>query len=355
MPIDPFQSTLLQWYERNKRDLPWRKTDDPYHIWLSEVILQQTRVEQGLPYYEKFVRNYPRVENLAEAELDKVLKDWEGLGYYSRARNLHHAAKQVVDELHGRFPDSYSELLNLKGVGDYTAAAVSSIAFDEARSVLDGNVYRVLARYFGISEPVNTGSGQKIFKSKAEEILFHEDPGSFNQALMEFGALQCLPRNPDCHVCPLQSGCKAFNMNMIQDLPVKKRKKYDRKRFLNYTVFNNDGDIYVERRPTDDIWGNLYQFWLYESTDIADQSAVISHINEQFELDVELNGYHQLKPHKLSHQSLHISILEVTVSKKPGPLMSRGQWIPLKALKTYAFPRPLRAFLDRNQLTLPLD
>lgn len=355
MLIDPFQSTLLQWYERHKRDLPWRKIHDPYRIWLSEVILQQTRVEQGMPYYEKFIRHYPSVEDLARADEDAVLKDWEGLGYYSRARNLHHAAKQIVGEFQGRFPDNFYDLLSLKGIGDYTAAAVSSIAFNEAKPVVDGNVYRVLARYFHIDEPINSGPGQKIFKARAEELLYREDPGTFNQALMEFGALQCVPRNPDCPACPLQSGCKAFALDMVSDLPVKKRKNYDRQRYLNYAILNHEGEIYVEQRPAGDIWARLYQFWLYESRDEKEYSFLKMLMQKELKVEVDLIGFHRLKPHKLSHQSLHISISELQVNQVPEALDGSGRWLSQEALKTYAFPRPLRAFLDRNQLTLRLD
>ena len=352
LPKVPFQTTLLYWYQRNKRDLPWRNSDDPYHIWLSEVILQQTRVDQGLPYYERFVKRYPRVQDLATAELDSILKEWEGLGYYSRARNLYHAANQVISDFDGRFPSTYPDLLKLKGVGDYTAAAVSSIVFGEAQAVVDGNVYRVLARYFGISEPVNTGSGQRIFRDKAQSLLPDKDPGTYNQALMEFGALQCIPRSPNCQVCPLRDTCRAYQADSVEQLPVKQRKKYDRKRYLQYFLMQHGDEVYIERRPEGDIWAGLYQFLLFESGENQSYDLVLEKARSIHEA-IEVIRHQQLKPHKLSHQSLHIGLMELKVQEKPPGLA--GQWVSREELKTYAFPRPLRAFLDRNELTLRLD
>ena len=350
----PFQSALLHWYKRHKRDLPWRSSNNPYHIWLSEVILQQTRVDQGMPYYEKFVRHYPKLQDLANADIDSVLKDWEGLGYYSRARNLHQAAQQVVDQFDGQFPQSYADIIKLKGVGDYTASAISSIVFNEPQAVVDGNVYRVLSRFFGISEPINTSGGQKLFKAKAEEVLFQSDPGTFNQALMEFGALQCVPRNPSCESCPLSKECRAFEMGMIDQLPVKKKKKYDRQRYLNYVLLNCDKRIYVEQRPEGDIWARLYQFWAFETLAEESVDTVLNSISERLEVTYEVTGIEQLKPHKLSHQTLHLRVLEINLSVMPNLANAAGQWVPAGTLKTYAFPKPLRAFLDRKQLTLPL-
>lgn len=354
MPSHPFQNTLLSWYQRNKRDLPWRQTNDPYQIWLSEIILQQTRVEQGMPYYRKFVEAYPDVRDLAHADEDEVLKNWEGLGYYSRARNLHHAAKQVLQRHNGSFPTSYHELIQLKGVGDYTASAVSSIAAAEPHAVVDGNVYRVLARYFGLSEAVNSSSGQKSFKTLAQEVLDYNDPGTFNQALMEFGALQCVPRNPDCGSCPLRDGCKALQLDKVDHLPVKIRKNYDRVRYLNYLILSDSGKVYAERRSNGDIWGNLYQFWLYESTERKDHEEVVGHFQSETGAKIIIGAEHQLKPHKLSHQTLHISIWEAELAELGNPEAFPGDWLDPVELEALAFPKPLRAFLDRNQLTLPL-
>ena len=212
-----FSKVLIDWYLKNKRELPWRKTSDPYHIWLSEIMLQQTRIEQGLPYYQRFISAFPSVFDLAAAPQEKVLKLWQGLGYYSRARNLHESAKYVAEELNGVFPGSYKELKELKGVGDYTAAAIASICYNEPVAVVDGNVYRVLSRFFDIETPINSTAGIKEFKALASELLDEKDPSSFNQALMEFGALQCKPRNPLCETCPLSSGCLALQKNKIKD------------------------------------------------------------------------------------------------------------------------------------------
>ncbi len=352
----PFQNSLLRWYKRNKRDLPWRHSEDPYFIWLSEVILQQTRVDQGLPYYQKFVSHYPTVENLAAASEDSVLKDWEGLGYYSRARNLHAAAKQIVEEYKGRFPDTYNELIDLKGVGDYTAAAISSIAYNEAHAVLDGNVYRVLARVFNIEEAINSTVGKKIFKQKAEEVLDRDDPGTFNQALMEFGALQCVPRKPDCDRCILRTDCKALALGKVDTLPVKIKKKHKQVRFLNYAALFANDKVYIEKRTDKGIWQNLYQFWLNESSYPLSSEKIFSEFRQGIDVPAKLVAAHKFKPHQLSHQILHIAVLEIAVKQIPPKLINAGGlWVGAKELKTYAFPRPLRSFLERNQLTLRLD
>lgn len=352
---DPFQNSLIQWYLRNKRDLPWRHSHNPYHIWLSEVILQQTRIDQGTPYYLKFIKNYPRVEDLASADQDRVLKDWEGLGYYSRARNLQSAAKQIVEDYNGEFPNTYEKLVKLKGVGDYTASAISSIVYNEPQAVLDGNVFRVLSRYFGIDEAINTAAGQKVFKAKADEVLYHDDPGTFNQALMEFGALQCVPRKPDCDSCVLRSGCRALAQGRVAELPQKQKKVYNRKRYLNYAILYFGGELYIEKRTTAGIWHNLYQFWLVETDEAIKPAELFNDWEKNGLRKARLRATHSLKPHKLSHQSLHITVLEVDLTEVPRFLgTSNGLWVPAEQLKTYAFPRPLRAFLDRNQLTLPL-
>ena len=219
-----FSKNVINWYSDNKRDLPWRHTVNPYFIWLSEIILQQTQVKQGLPYYKSFVKTFPTVYDLAKSDEQTVLKLWQGLGYYSRARNLHFTAKYIVNELGGNFPNSYSEIIKLKGIGDYTASAIASIAFGETTAVVDGNVYRVLSRFFGIETPINSTKGIKEFKALATELIDKREPATFNQAIMEFGAQQCKPKKPYCIICPLQSGCVAFQTNKISELPVKLKK-----------------------------------------------------------------------------------------------------------------------------------
>jgi len=333
--------------------LPWRKTNDPYHIWLSEIMLQQTRVDQGLPYYQKFVKNYPTVFDLASAPEDNVLKDWEGLGYYSRARNLHFTAKHVANELEGEFPKTYSELLKLKGVGDYTAAAISSISFDEAQPVVDGNVFRVLSRYLGIEKPINSTDGKKAFKAAAEEMMDHKDPATYNQAIMEFGALQCVPKNPDCHNCPLRESCFAFKENRVGDLPQKIRKKYNRERFFHYLMISYNGRVLVNKRGDNDIWKGLFEFPLLERPDANtpdfDKVTVLADDNS-----FAIKQYSVLKPHKLSHQTIYITVWQIELSREGnGSFGENINWVKPGQLKELAFPRPLRKFLDEKQLLLP--
>ena len=229
-----FSKTLINWYSVNKRELPWRQTIDPYYIWLSEIILQQTQVAQGLPYYVKFTEEFPSVFHLAKAQEGHVLKLWQGLGYYSRARNLHTTAKYIAAELKGEFPNNYKDLLKLKGIGDYTASAIASICFNKPEAVVDGNVYRVLSRYFGIDTPINSPKGAKEFKQLAQELIDKKDPATFNQAIMEFGATQCKPQSPDCTLCPFTSSCIAFNENRIIELPVKIKSGKAKKKYFNF-------------------------------------------------------------------------------------------------------------------------
>lgn len=262
-----FSGTLLSWYGRHKRSLPWRDTINPYFIWLSEVILQQTRVAQGLPYYLKFTEAYPTVQDLASAPQDEVLRLWQGLGYYSRARNMHHTAQQIVNEFGGKFPEKYAELLQLKGVGSYTAAAIASFAFKEQVAVLDGNVFRVLARIFGVADDIASPAARKVFQKLADSLIPADEPDTFNQAIMEFGAIQCTPVMPDCMFCPLQQSCFAFNHGMVQELPVKSKAKAARPRFFHYIVLEHEGQFYMRRRLEGDIWQGLYDFYLYESMD----------------------------------------------------------------------------------------
>ncbi|WP_282123158.1 A/G-specific adenine glycosylase [Algibacter mikhailovii] len=305
-----FSKNLINWYSNNKRNLPWRTTTNPYYIWLSEIILQQTQVKQGLPYYESFIANYPTVFDLANANENDVLKLWQGLGYYSRARNLHASAKYVATDLNGVFPNTYKDLLRLKGVGDYTASAIASICFNQNTAVVDGNVYRVLSRYFGIDTPINSTKGQKEFKALAQELIDKKEPAAFNQAIMEFGAVQCRPKNPQCNICPFKDSCIAFNKNRINQLPVKIKNSKAKKRFFNFLVFvSEDGRTVIEQRKDKGIWQNLYQFPLIETTDEAKTKYIKERINslellkdETFELWLYNKD---TIVHKLSHQHLH--------------------------------------------------
>ena len=303
-----FSNTLIYWYLQTKRDLPWRKTRDPYLVWLSEIILQQTRVSQGMSYYLTFSSVFPTVEDLANAEESKVLKMWQGLGYYSRARNLHFTAKYVSNELSGVFPTSYKELIKLKGIGDYTASAISSICFDEPAAVVDGNVYRVLSRFFKIETPINSTKGIKEFKDLAQSLLDTTKPGVYNQAIMDFGALQCKPKSPNCYECPMSTNCIAFENKLVKQLPIKEKKLKIKKKYFNFFVFiTKENKTIFEERKGKGIWQGLYQFPLIETINevhvedldnlpdfqaLVPENAVIQLFNENSII------------HKLSHQHL---------------------------------------------------
>lgn len=303
-----FSKKILAWYHENKRDLPWRQTIAPYNIWLSEVMLQQTRVAQGLPYYNRFIKAFPTVFDLANATEDEVLKLWQGLGYYSRARNMHTTAKMVVEEYHGEFPNSYEGLLKLKGVGDYTASAIASISFNEPHAVVDGNVYRVLARYFGVDLPINSTQGVKYFKQLATEVMDMDDVRDYNQGIMEFGAMQCGPKRPYCLHCPLQEGCMALKNNKVHELPVKLKKGRVRKRYFNYLVLQDiEKKAMIEQRRGKGIWQGLYQFPLIESERNIELKEITDQIAEKFESrEVKSITLFNEEPivHKLSHQHL---------------------------------------------------
>lgn len=304
-----FSNILVQWYLKNKRDLPWRQTSNPYYIWLSEIILQQTRVDQGMAYYFKFVEHFPTVEMLASANEEEVLKLWQGLGYYSRARNLHFSSKYIVNELQGQFPSTYNDILKLKGVGDYTASAIASFCFNEATAVVDGNVYRVLARYFGIDIPINSSKGIKEFKLLAQELIDTKIPGTHNQAIMEFGARMCKPQNPDCNSCPLNASCLALKTNKVKELPVKEKKIKIRNRYFNYLVVQTNDDKTKIVKRDKGIWLNLYEFPLIETLKEIDEKELIDDVvfNELFqELNTSVKLFNiNTMVHKLSHQHIY--------------------------------------------------
>jgi A/G-specific adenine glycosylase len=304
-----FSKQLVVWYLHNKRDLPWRTTQNPYYIWLSEIILQQTRVDQGMSYYLTFVKHFPTVANLAAASEEKVLKLWQGLGYYSRARNLHFSAKYIVNELNGKFPISYNQLIKLKGVGDYTASAIASICFNEPTAVVDGNVYRVLARYFGIKTPINSSKGVKEFKQLAQHLLNAKNSGTHNQAIMEFGATICKPQNPKCESCPFNISCEALSNNQVKLLPVKEKKLKVRKRYFNYLVVKTQDNKTVLVKRKKGVWLNLYEFLLIETDNQIDENQLIEHATFN-----NLFGKHPFTfklfnkkeiVHKLSHQHIY--------------------------------------------------
>lgn len=357
MEFQVLRPLLHQWYNQHKRALPWRENNDPYAIWLSEVILQQTRVAQGQPYYERFLEAYPKVELLADAPQEEVLKLWEGLGYYSRARNLQAAAQMVRDNFAAKFPERYEDIRSLKGVGDYTAAAIASFAYNQAHAVVDGNVYRVLSRLTGDKTEINTGRGKKVFQAYADEFLDRDNPALHNQAIMEFGALQCVPKNPACEQCPLKEACVAYKFAIVDELPRKRKKVYDQHRYLNYLHWENKDELIIERRETG-IWKGLFQFPLFESDGPMTWEGILQSWDgpHQQELQDFRPQKFALPKHKLSHQSLHISIWYLQVE---GPLpqsaFPEAQRRSKAELRDLAFPRPLRKYLDENQLTLPLD
>eukprot|EP01133_Synstelium_polycarpum_P013177 gene13177-15486_t len=302
-----FQKEIEKWYEINKRDLPWRHTRDPYVIWLSEIILQQTRVEQGLPYFKRFLEAYPSVKDFAAADEQQVLKLWQGLGYYSRGRNMLFTAREVERYHEGRFPVQYEELIKLKGIGEYTAAAISSFSSGEARAVLDGNVFRVLSRYFGIDTPINSSEGKKEFTALAQELLKGQNAMVYNQAIMEFGALQCKPKSPDCIVCPLQESCYALRHKRVNDLPVKLKKLVKRNRYFNYFILKQGEKILVNKRGEGDIWQHLYDFPLLET--LSEHELFNQDLDQQirnaYGKDVLIRSLMATK-HVLTHQIIYV-------------------------------------------------
>ena len=347
-----FSKQLLDWFEKHKRPLPWRSSSDPYVIWLSEVILQQTRVKQGLPYFNAFMERFPDVGSLATASQDEVLKLWQGLGYYSRARNMHTAAQQVLDEFKGEFPSEYDDLIKLKGVGDYTAAAIASISNDEKVAVVDGNVFRVLSRIFGIEVPINSTKGVKKFRAKAKELLPKENTGTHNQAIMEFGALHCLPKNPHCSSCPFAHGCHAFQNDLQQDLPVKIKKNKVKTVYMNYLVFiDKNGKTLIQQRQENAIWKGLFDFPLIESTESIRQSTVEGH--EKFINIVRKQPYslylYNSRPtkHLLTHRKLlaHFWIVEIDGIDK---LNTNASTVTdVSSISDHAFPVLLSNFIDK--------
>ena len=319
-----FALTLLEWFRENGRELPWRQTSDPYAIWLSEIILQQTQVKQGWDYWERFMRRWPTVEALAEASEDEVLREWQGLGYYSRARNLHTAAKQIVAL--GHFPHTLEEIRQLKGVGDYTAAAIGSIAFGLPAAVVDGNVYRVLARHFGIDTPINTTEGKKAFQTLAQSLLPEGEASHYNQAVMDFGAIQCTPQAPKCEICPLMESCVALREGRVGELPVKRKTLKIRERHLIYIYVRCQGEVAIHRRGPGDIWQGLWEPWL---VDKVPDGAVLLRQNVK---------------HVLTHRILYADFYLLEIGEKPA-LPSNYIWINEADIDNYALPRLIENLL----------
>jgi len=351
-----FTRQLLEWYEPDRRPTPWKGEDNPYLIWLSEIILQQTRVEQGRPYFEAFAAAYPTVHHLAKAPDDEIMKRWEGLGYYNRARNMLAAARYISEEREGQFPDTYEEILALKGVGPYTAAAIASFAFDLPYAVVDGNVYRVLARFFGIDQPTNTTTGKKLFTDLAQTLLDKDHPGTYNQAIMDFGALVCSPANPKCASCPLQIHCTATLEDRIDQLPRKQPKAPRRIRYFHYFLLNQEGKVLLRKREQKDVWRGLFEFPLLETNMPLEEHQLI-HLQADwpFPVDwspVQITSFSPPKRQLLSHQDIRARFVELQLPDSVDPSTFTGRWIEREALSTYAFPRIIDWYLGDNSLYL---
>lgn len=353
-----FSKTINYWYSINKRDLPWRLSTDPYIIWLSEIILQQTRVEQGMSYFNKFSTKYPSVTDLALASEDEVLKDWEGLGYYSRARNMLATAKYISSELNGNFPSTYIEIIKLKGVGSYTAAAISSFAYNEKQAVVDGNVYRVLSRFFGISTPIDSTEGKKEFQLLANELIDNQIPSQHNQAMMEFGALQCTPKKTACEICPLKLECFAFNKGFINDLPYKSKKIKQTKRYFTYLIVRDPENLLIQKRPDKGIWANLYEFPLLESNSVQEQNELINDKNwlkTVLNDNIIVNHISDTHKHILSHQQLFARFIEIHVDAI-AKISDNQLIIKQQDISKYALPKLLINYLsERDDLLYLLN
>jgi A/G-specific adenine glycosylase len=353
-----FQQKLLQWHkEHNKRELPWKEEKDVYKIWLSEVILQQTRAEQGWKYYERFLKAYPSIQHLAKAPLEEVYKLWEGLGYYNRCSNLHATAQKIVFELEGKFPNTYETILELKGVGPYTAAAIASFAYNLPHAVVDGNVFRVLSRFFGIAEPIDSTKGKKLFEQLAQQCLAEKEAAIYNQAIMDFGATLCKPDNPLCSVCPLQRKCVAFEKKIVPQLPVKEKQLKQRSRWFVFFVLQHKGTFAVQQRTQKDVWQHLYQFPLIEfhsekkwkafvrSKTILDEQSLFA-LKKAQQLAIT-------KPvmQKLSHQTIHAVAVAINIGSFQQPI-KEVEWKTKAELKKIPFPKVIHQLLQGKLLEL---
>ncbi|MBW6491096.1 MAG: A/G-specific adenine glycosylase [Lentimicrobium sp.] len=330
-----FNQKITDWYQVSKRDLPWRNTRNPYYIWISEIILQQTRVSQGLDYYYRFTETFPEVETLAKATENQVLAVWKGLGYYSRARNMHHTARMVVEKYNGIFPSSYNELIKLKGIGEYTAAAISSICAGEPIPVVDGNVVRIFSRIFGFNAPVGSTRIFKDVKQKSTEFISDQDPGTYNQAVMEFGALFCKPQTPECSICIFKKDCFAFNHNKVDSLPVSKPEIKKRSRWFNYLVIQTPDGLLMKKRDAGDIWTGLWEFPLFEAGKLMDDKEIIRMASNEKLLTPDANitifkkDYRHILTHQIIHARFFIVDVETRTIKTASPelkIFSREQY-----------------------------
>ena len=344
--MNNFSKILIDWYSEHKRELPWRESTDPYIIWISEIILQQTRVVQGYDYFMRFINRFPDVKTLAEAEEDEVMKYWQGLGYYSRARNLHTAARSM----NGAFPKTYPEVLALKGVGEYTAAAICSFAYDMPYAVVDGNVYRVLSRYLGIETPIDSTEGKKLFSVLAGEMMDKSRPAVYNQAIMDFGALQCTPQTPVCLFCPLADSCIALSKGLVMKLPVKQHKTKTTNRYLNYVYAHTNTYTFINKRTGDDIWKNLFELPLIETVESVTEEEFLAlpdftKLFASGETPVVHSVCRDVK-HVLSHRVLYANFYEVNLPEDTLSFSS-FQKVRTEELGQYAVPRLIHAFLEK--------
>jgi A/G-specific adenine glycosylase len=343
-----FTKTLIKWYANNKRELPWRETSNPYHIWVSEVILQQTRVAQGISYYYHFLKEFPSIEHLANAPEDRVLKVWQGLGYYTRARNMQKAAKWLVANANAQLPAAYEELLKIPGLGPYSAGAIASFAFGKAVPAIDGNVYRIIGRIFGVFASPFTSAGQKEFRSIVTDLMPNEDPSTFNQALLDFGALQCVPKSPSCPTCPFSPICYAYRNNLIGSLPVKAKKLKVRDRFFTYVIIKNEQYTFIAKRKERDIWHSLYQFPLIETSSSVSFEQLVNSVEWKRIIGKGAVYIHGLSPavtHKLSHQTLSIQFVMVNIIKPSAYLKKNFIKVTAENLGKYSVPVVIDNFM----------
>lgn len=343
-----FKDLLIEWYRNNGRDLPWRRISNPYYIWVSEVILQQTRVNQGMSYYLRFVEQFPTISDLANAPADDVMKAWQGLGYYTRARNLQAGAKQVMENYNGELPSTYKELLKIKGLGSYSAAAVASFAFNEVVPAIDGNVYRILSRVFGIFTSVDTSQAKKEFFNLGLELIDKQNPAVFNQAIIDFGALVCTPRLAKCNECPMQEFCYAYRNNIVYSFPVKGKRIVPKDRFFNYLMINHNGFTYVNRREGKDIWHSLYEFPLIETqTQVSAEELIQLDGWKDFlgKGDVRIMSISEPIKHQLSHLTLYARFIIIEVDKVPYKIKTDFRKVSISNLHELSVPRLIDLYL----------
>jgi len=345
-----FTAQLISWHAAtNSRSLPWKNEKDPYKIWLSEVILQQTRALQGLPYYLRFTETFPRIEDMGAADDDHVFRLWQGLGYYNRCKNMLATARYIANELHGKFPESYEGLLELRGIGPYTAAAIASFAYGLPNAVVDGNVYRVLARYFGIDIPFDTTEGKNLFALLAQELLYVKDSAAYNQAIMDLGATVCSPRSPLCAECPLKKKCIACHNGLTESLPVRSKKQSVRKRYFHYLLLQWQDKLWIHKRTEKDIWQNLHQPFLIESSQAMEIGQITQHDFFK-DNDVSYSSiiYNGAVTQRLTHRIIESRFYSIKLPKKPKMRNLKGSWLDANDLKKTAFPKTIVSFLEKN-------